>query len=138
MSKQESFNCKMCRYIFFFPFSELVWLQEKHSSEKAGDGDAEGSAQDGDFKCAKRLWQAGRARGIDAETTVSGRAACGWHRIKYISPSTYHYNEPHHTNGNTKQICSPCSTREDRGVDSDCTSAADRTTFESVKKKTNK
>lgn len=45
-----------------------------------------------DLNEQKRLWRAGRARGIDAETTMSGRAVCGWHRIKYISPSTYQYN----------------------------------------------
>lgn len=43
------------------------------------------------------------------ETTVSGRAVCGWHRIKYISPSTYHYNIAHHTNRSCKY--SQCHTR---------------------------
>lgn len=38
------------------------------------------------------------------ETTVSGRALCGWHRIKYISPSTYHYNIAHHTNRSANTV----------------------------------
>lgn len=29
---------------------------------------------------------------------------CGWHRIKYISPSTYQYNTAHYTNRSANTV----------------------------------